>query len=452
MIFGLILLFTFRSAGQDSITISGQFNNNSRYAQVVINQFGVGSFPIASAAIVDERFSIKAPKDVAPGVYRLQYGQSGINDYIDIIINGSETAIHFEIDARQPDRLPVFMESKENQLWYDYRREAEAQLLKIHLLEQLLSLYPNTQEPIYLQNETFLKELREAYQEARYAFMQEHPETWACEMVANEVVYFTNPRDQGQLRNYYSREHYWDNIHTTSPKLLNTPLYTTLILNYLQYYMNPDMQFSEEEMVEGFKKSVDAIMQAFAGNPETEAFAFQYLSLGFKELGQESVLQYLDETYQALAEQCLEDQAKEAFEGRIAGYNTLKPGNKAPNIAFKDTDGKKQELYHLKAEQTMLVFWASWCPHCAKEMPKVEQWAKDNPRAKVLAIGLDDDRAAYGAAIKAYPHLLHYSDYKKWEGPAVTDYYIYGTPTFILLDRDKKIIGKYSSFEFADSL
>jgi hypothetical protein len=36
------------------------------------------------------------------------------------------------------------------------------------------------------------------------------------------------------------------------------------------------------------------------------------------------------------------------------------------------------------------------------------------------------------------------------EGPVIADYHIYGTPTFILLDGDKKIIGKYNSFELGE--
>jgi len=45
--------------------------------------------------------------------------------------------------------------------------------------------------------------------------------------------------------------------------------------------------------------------------------------------------------------------------------------------------------------------------------------------------------------------MLHSCDYKKWKSAAVSDYYIYGSPTFIVLDKDHKIVGKYALWEEA---
>lgn len=41
------------------------------------------------------------------------------------------------------------------------------------------------------------------------------------------------------------------------------------------------------------------------------------------------------------------------------------------------------------------------------------------------------------------------ADYKKWESAAVSDYYIYGLPTFTVLDKGHKIVGKYALWEEA---
>ena len=135
----------------------------------------------------------------------------------------------------------------------------------------------------------------------------------------------------------------------------------------------------------------------------------------------------------------------------MAGYAAMKEGNQAPNIIFEKQINSSSALavglYNIKSEQTLVVFWASWCPHCMEEMPKLNEWAKNNPNTKVIAISLDEDKTAYENAISNFTNLSHYCDFKKWNSKAVKDYYIYGTPTFILLDKDKKIVGKYSSFE-----
>lgn len=435
---------------QDSIQISGEFENNTRYAKMVIQQFNVGSYPIAAVQIdkTTGEFSINVPKsDLEPGVYRFQYSQTN-QEYVDVILNGEESKIHFSINAEAENKFPEFSHSEENKLWYTYKKEAGEIRFKIELLQQLLSNYPDTEDEVYIQNSKYYKILKDDYGSKQADFIASYPDTWACEMVGNAPSYFPNPRDDWRLKIYYQRQNFWKGIDTGNPDLINTPLYTELILQYIQYYLNPEMEFSDKGRIKGFKKSIDVIMQAFSAHPETEEFAYKYLSLGFKEIGQEEVLEYLDKTYAAIAEQCLEEQEKDAFEKRMAGYNAMAPGSKAPDIAFEmeSENLKAENLYAIEAEQTLVVFWASWCPHCQEEMPNVENWAKQHPETQVVAISLDDDPKTYREAIKAYPNLMHHSDLKRWEGKAVKDYYIYGTPSFILLDEHKNIIGKYSAF------
>ena len=207
------------------------------------------------------------------------------------------------------------------------------------------------------------------------------------------------------------------------------------------------MQFSEEEMNQGLKKCVSTIIQNFSGNEKTQKFALQYLQLGFKEIGNEEVLQYLDQNFQELVAQCQDDSEKAAFDKRMEGYAAMKEGMLAPNIAFESTNHREKSLYEVEATQILVVFWASWCPHCMEEIPKLNIWAKEHPETSVVAISLDDDKAAYEQAIQELPNIMHHTDLKKWNGKAVKDYYVYGTPTFILLDSEKKIIQKTASLD-----
>ena len=441
----LIVTSLVKTYAQDSIRISGQLQNNTKFVKVIVKKFNIGSNDIAAIPIkADGSFSIAAPKELHAGVYRFQYSQSSLSEYVDVILDGNEKEIHFTLDVAEAieKRTPVFTKSNENSNWYAYQNQSKLILQKIEALQQVLAWYPKSKDKIVKQVEKAITQEQKNYKTQENKFLQQNTNTWAATMVQNTPHYFTNAKEDWRLQDFERREHYWDNIETTNPKLINTPLFTEHILKYLQYYMNPEMQFSEIEMEEGFKKSVDTIMQKFSGNQETKKFALQYLQLGFKEIGQEKVLQYIDENYQNEIKQCQDDTQKAEFENRMAGYAAMKEGNQASNIALADN----QTLYDIKTEQTLLVFWASWCPHCMEEIPKLEAWAKENPNTKVVAISLDEDKTAYEATIKNFPNLQHHCDYKKWESPAVKNYYIYGTPTFILLDKDKKILGKYSSF------
>ena len=448
------LLSTFNSFAQDSIRISGELQNNTRFAKVVVKKFAVGSFDIAVVPIKDGKFQIAAPANLEAGVYRFQYSQTSLSEYVDIILDGKEKEIHFSLDLNEPKetRKPVFTKSEQNKKWYSYQVQEAMQLQKIKALQNALALYPEGKDKIVGQLQKAIAKEQKNQSNSYQKFIKDSQGTWAGNMVANKPVYFTNPKDDWRLQDFEKREHFWDNIHTTNPELINSPLYTEHILEYLKYYMNPEMQFSEDEMNAGFMKSVDTIMQRFGGNPKTQEFALKYLQLGFKEIGNEKVLQYIDEKYQQEIEQCNDSAIdKEAFEKRMAGYAAMKEGNQAPNIIFEKQINSSSALavglYNIKSEQTLVVFWASWCPHCMEEMPKLNEWAKNNPNTKVIAISLDEDKTAYENAISNFTNLSHYCDFKKWNSKAVKDYYIYGTPTFILLDKDKKIVGKYSSFE-----
>jgi thiol-disulfide isomerase/thioredoxin len=442
------LLATFYCSAQDSIVVKGQFINNTKYAQVQMKKFAVGSFTVAGAKIKDEKFSMTLPPDIPAGVYRFQYAFSQSQQYLDIIINGKDKEINFTIDAFDDVAFPKFSKSKENQQWYAYLEETNNQLQRIELLNQFINAYPSPTAKVVQAAEQEWEEEKTLYHANLEAFTTKMQSTLACEMVANRPFYFTKPKDDFILQDYYKREHFWDGFDATNPTLINTPLYTEHILNYLRYWMNPEMGFSQEEQTEGFKKAVDTILAQFSGNEETQKFALKYLQLGFKEIGNEKVLQYIDEKYQELAAQCNDEGVdKMAFEKRMAGYAAMKEGEVAPNIAFEGLKLKVKNLYEIEARQVLVVFWASWCPHCMEEMPKINTWALANPTTKVVAISLDDDKAAYGEAIKEFPNLDHHTDLKKWEGKAVNDYFVYGTPTLILLDKDKKIIGKYASLD-----
>jgi thiol-disulfide isomerase/thioredoxin len=443
------LLSALHSQAQDSIVVKGQFIGNTKYAQVQMKKFEVGSFTIAVAKIKDEKFLMTLPPDIPAGVYRFQYAFSQSQQYLDIIINGKDKEINFTIDAFNDVAFPKFSKSNENQQWYAYLEQTSNQLQRIELLNQFINAYPNANAKVVQAAQQEWQEEKALYYKNYNVFTTKMDNTLACQMVANTPYYFTNPKDDFILQDYYKHEHFWDGFDATNPALLNTPLYTEHILNYLRYWMNPQMGFTQEKQTEGFKKAVDTILAQFSGHEQTKEFAYKYLTKGFKEIGQEEVLQYLDENYQALAAQCFDDLEKTELEKRMQGYAAMKIGNKAPDFELNITKGssKAKRLYQVEAEKTLVVFWSSTCPHCLEEMPKLNEWAAKNKDTKVLAVSIDTDQALHKETIAQFTNLLHTCNYKGWDTEAASRYYIVGTPTFVLLDKDKNIIGKYSSFK-----
>ena len=437
---------------QDSILVKGHFVNNTKYAKVIMKKYAVGTFPVGGASIKNGNFFISLPPDIPIGVYRFQYAVAEGEQYVDIIINGKEKLIEFTLLANDPSAYPQFLASDENKNWYVYLKQNRDQIERINLLNQFIFAYPSANAQVIKAAEKEWELEKALYAQNLETFKNQMRGSIAYEMVANRPYFFSNPKDEPRIQDFEKREHFWDGFDANNPALINTPLYTDHILNYLRYWMNPNMNFSAEEKTEGFKRSVDVIIRKFSGNKESHAFAYKYLSLGFKEIGEEEILQYLDLNYKDLAEQCFDSFEKTEFEKRMIGYASMKIGNKAPNFSLNITskDHKKNkitDLYKLKSEKTILVFWSSSCPHCMEELPKINEWASTHKEVKVLAISLDTNQEIHQNTIKKFPHLMHSCDYKAWNSPAALQYYISATPTFIVLDMDKKISGKYSKWE-----
>jgi len=57
-----------------------------------------------------------------------------------------------------------------------------------------------------------------------------------------------------------------------------------------------------------------------------------------------------------------------------------------PAAPLVDRMGVTFTLQDLGGQIVVVNFWATWCPPCVREMPVLEQFARDNPEVMVLAV------------------------------------------------------------------
>jgi thiol-disulfide isomerase/thioredoxin len=100
-----------------------------------------------------------------------------------------------------------------------------------------------------------------------------------------------------------------------------------------------------------------------------------------------------------------------------------------------------------------LVFGVSDCGPCKKEAIELlkyyDAW-KTKKDVEVVYISIDTDKEAYKTAYQNAP-WQSYCDYKGWDTQAAKDYFVYATPTYILLDKDMKILVHPSSVGQVDA-
>ena len=118
----------------------------------------------------------------------------------------------------------------------------------------------------------------------------------------------------------------------------------------------------------------------------------------------------------------------------------LPVGSKAPDFSANTIDGGSISLGDSegKNKATMLVFFASWCPHCNKEAPTISELSnsyKDDLRVVMVGIDNQDNQQKVKEFVNNYGI----------EGPASYDpslgstYKVSSYPTIYVLDKDKKI-------------
>ena len=108
---------------------------------------------------------------------------------------------------------------------------------------------------------------------------------------------------------------------------------------------------------------------------------------------------------------------------------------------------KAKSLHEVKADKKVLIFWASTCSHCEKEigemMTKYAELKSKN--IEVVGFSLDTDKAAYADKVKLLP-WINDTELKGWYSSYLETYNIHATPTFYVVDASNKIVATPDNF------
>jgi thiol-disulfide isomerase/thioredoxin len=369
------------------------------------------------------------------GFYRLIFNNK---KWLDFIYDGED--IEIEVDVTSKNVPYKIIKSDENKIYYDFIALNKDFKTKSELLTLVLNNYPDNDTYLQATKETLLK-LQEEYLYYVNITAQSKPGSFISKYIlsAQLPIIDASLRREHQLN--YLKSLALDKVDFTNDELIYSDVFTNKTIEYLSYYRNPQlpMEFLEKE----FKVAVDTILNKAKVNDIVYKHITEYLLDGFKKFGFDNVINYIIDNYVVADEICLEEKLETSLERRINQNKIFKPGYSVPDISLYNDENNIFQLSKIQSEKILIIFYATWCPHCKTLLPQISELYKNQKTkdVEVIAVSIDTSHSDWESFISTINlEWINVREIEGWEGKSVKDYYIYATPTMFLVDENKKLI------------
>ena len=449
--FIVLFLFSLSIAafGQAPLTIKGTVPGIVAKKVYLIPDFGFNNRPVDSALVAGNSFYFTLSPKIKKGFYKLDIGKDLKGEFynepskkIQLIINGEN--IDFLTTILNPfDSIKVFS-SVENRLYYDFLNRNHKLNVQMGILDQLPEFFPV--------GDDFYPDIIKEYSRVQKKSIQLYEKVFkdqsnsiAAHICRSEQLPVMDLEWSQDHKFKYVKSNFFSNVDFRDTILLITDVFSTKIVDYIKFLTNK--QLDEKGQSSEYMKAIDTILSKARVNEKVYRFVLDYLIAGFEQIEMDNILVYIHDNY-LKDNSCNNDNTSLSLKTRVEGYKKLSIGSPAPPLIFTDDAGKETDLYKVPSDFTMILFYASWCPHCAEMLPEIRDiynsLKKKNPGSfEVIAISLDTTKTDWlNFLSKGNYSWINYSDLKRWDSKIINDYFVYATPTMILVDREKKIVSK----------
>ena len=406
-------------------SISGTFMPAKDYKWLIAYRLKPGTQNyVADTAVQNGMFSLKIPENSQPGTYRLVYAVPQEAFYFDVIYNGKED-ISLAFDTTNG---VSFIASEENISFNSY-------IKKINSIEQqVISFYKEgkTDEKMF---ENIIGQLKE---------IQTSFDTKTDGLIAHQFILANNPyipSGYESIQDYVKnkKQNYFNSLDFKNPILQASGFLTDKIVNYVftALPLEPMTQQQTENVIQNNIMKVDYFIHGVA-----PAFKLHIFYTLWAQAAASTFNKTSDFIYHNYLKALTNETKNQDIIDKIEMHNRLRFGATAPEITWKDGDSVQKLSDMEAAENYVLIFWSSSCSHCLRELPALHSKLKNNESVKVVAIGLEDEDITWKQESVRMPHFKHVIALGKWESKYAKLYDIHQTPSYFILDKDKRIIAK----------
>lgn len=414
-------------------SIKGNFKPATNYEFVILYKVTPQNTEYVANSAVNEQgdFEFQLDSTQSAGMYRLVYALPQEENNFDVIYNAKED-IEFNFNS---ETGIDFINSIENKLITSYTHS-------MGVVSGSIGNFFRQQSTDTLALHTIFTTQKQTQQE----FEKAAEGTLALNFIKANTPYI--PEEFQDIKAYIEnlRAHFFDHIDFNNETLQSSNFLIERVLNYVF-----GMTGNGQDEIAMYKSNVDAVVTAMEqGEAGIQKILLRVLWQQMADSNIEEVANYITDNYLLDLAIKLED-TELARELNL--YKSLSLGEPAPDFEFElETEGKKQMVklssYDV-AEQYIIVFWSSTCGHCLKEIPLLYEYlqSQDDKALKVIAVGLEDEPFKWRSETFKYPNFAHVLGLGKWDNEIGDLYNVQSTPSYFVLDKDKKIVAKPYDFE-----
>ena len=376
-----------------------------------------GTKYVAQSKFVEGNLVFKLNEKATKGIYKLVYAVPQNEYNFDLIYNGKED---IELKFNLNDG-PIFIKSSENILLFSYLNELTflGKLLEVEYKKDKINRKAIT--TIFDRQ----RELQIIYEEKSNDMLVKH-------FIKANKPYI--PIKYESISNYLKNQtsNYFENIDFSDEILQSSSLLLDKSLAYISSVVNKG--FIKQK---NYNYNIDKVVaKTKITNPDFQKVFLAKMWEKFVSYNQIKSANYLAEKYLIpLANQ----QNDKNLALKLNQFKNLSIGNSAPDFILDESSQKKLSALDV-AENYILVFWSSGCSHCLKELPQLHSLSDklNSTKYKVVAVGLEENYANWSNEVKKFPNFINAIKLQKWNNKVVKDYALTSTPTYFVLDQDKK--------------
>lgn len=373
-------------------------------------------------------FEITLPSSAKPGTYRATYRLEGAS-FIDFVYNKED--VSFIFNPNYPEESVAYTASKENIFYKQYLIDITAVQQKLDSLQIAV-----LKDPTLNFNEEYKLALAKIN-----AVQNRYVELAQNKYVAPFVKASTrsnSPEILTSVNDYFSniKNTFFDKLDFSNKSLINSSFLTNRVLDYV-FYIN----YSEDEQKQQilYKNAVETVLSKIK-NEVYKRDIIQFLIEQFEASKNLEIIDYLFEShYNKLPIHIQNDK----FKTEKLALFAAEIGRIAPDFSWIE-NGRNLKLTSLHdAETYVLVFWSTSCSHCLREIPELHTYMKTHPKMKVIAFAMENEPFVWETYKKNNLNGWHnVLGLNKWENKTAQTYQVFSTPSYFVLDKDKKIIAK----------